>query len=159
MKTHLSNQNTMNVVVACPAMKNNDNISMMVRASSCLGASKIIITGNNRVNKHISRNCGIVIEHKNSVLPVIKKYKHLGYHIIALEQNDKSKSLYDFSFPDMPLLLVMGNEVRGMNSEVMAIADTVIEIPLYNDPYSLNVAMSVAICMNEIVKQRSKKGI
>ena len=157
MKTSLSNNIKYDIVVACPVMKNNKNISMMVRSASCFGASKIIITGNNKVNQHISRHCGIEIEYRNSIDPVIKNYKTLGYHIIALEQCQDSKNLHEFSFPDIPLLIVVGNEVRGMDKDIMCQAHDIVEIPLYNEPYSLNVAMSLSICMSEIVRQREKK--
>lgn len=47
------------LVIACPVMKNNKNISMIARSASCFGASKLIITGQNRIDPHISRDINL----------------------------------------------------------------------------------------------------
>jgi tRNA G18 (ribose-2'-O)-methylase SpoU len=154
-KTPLTIQNT-SLTVACPVMKSNVNISMIVRSASCFGVEKIIITGNNTVNNHIARDYDICIEHHNTLLPVIKKYKRNGYKIIGLEQTNNSNNLYDYSFSDIPTLLIIGNECKGIIQEILDCLDDVIEIPLYGKPSSLNVGMATTIVLFEYSKQINK---
>ena len=136
-----------NLVVACPPMKNNDNISMIVRAASCFGASKVIITGQNRVNPPISRDCPIEIEYRNSILAVVNTYKAIGYTMIGLEQNEYSFCLSDLNYFTDRVFLVVGNETKGMDKEILDLMDMVVEIPLVGEPFSLNVAMAASICL------------
>ena len=63
------------LVIACPPMKNNKNISMIARSAGCFGADKLIITGQNKVESNISRDADIIIEKHNSIIPVISKYE------------------------------------------------------------------------------------
>lgn len=146
---------SISLIVACPAMKSNVNVSIIARSASCLGAEKFIITGHNRINKHISRDCDIPIKHHNSLLPVIKRYKERGYKIIGLEQTSNSNSLCDYSFSDVSTLLIVGNESKGITQDILDCLDDVIEIPLFGMPHSLNVGMATSICLFEYVKQCS----
>lgn len=141
------------LIVACPTMKSNVNVSMIIRSASCLGAEKIIITGNNTVNKHIARDYDIQVKHHNTLLPVIKKYKEKGYIIIGLEQTDKSESVHTYSFNNVPTLLVIGNECKGITPDILELLDVAIEIPHLGKPSSLNVAMATTILLFEYLKQ------
>jgi tRNA G18 (ribose-2'-O)-methylase SpoU len=135
-------------------MKSNVNISMIARSASCMGADTLIITGQNRITKHISRDCNIPIKHHNSLMPVIRKYKENGYKIIGLEQATNSSNMHQYKFADVPTFLVVGNECKGLDQEVLDSLDEVIEIPLFGKPHSLNVAVATSICLFEYAKQR-----
>lgn len=141
------------VVVACPPMKNNDNVSMIARSAACLGAKHLVLTGTNRINEHISRECYIEISNHRTLLPVLQKFKHDGYFLVGLEQCDKAKSITDYKFPERDIVFVVGNETRGMDIETQNIMDVMIEIPLFNRPYSLNVAVATSICLAEYARQ------
>jgi len=139
--------------VACPPMKNNDNISMIARSAGCFGCSKVIITGQNNVDSHISREIDVEIVKKNSLLPVLKAYKEDGFTLIGLEQSAKSISMHNFRFMTTPVLFVVGNETKGMSEEIMEQMDYLIEIPLICKPFSLNVAVAASICFARYAEQ------
>jgi len=52
-----------------------------------------------------------------------------------------------------PLALVLGNELIGVDTEVLAIADGIVEIPCYGVKNSLNVATAGSIVMWEALRQ------
>jgi len=143
------------LIIACPNMKTNINVSMLVRSASCFGASRVIITGRNRVNDHISRDHNIEVRYHNSLLPVIMKYKRRGYKILGLEQTTNSQKIFDYQFSRNPTVLVIGNESKGIDPEILACLNEVIEIPLLNKPHSLNVAVATSIVLYEYAKQMS----
>lgn len=145
------------LVVACPVMKNNKNISMIARSAGCFGANKLIITGQNKIESNISRDCNIEIENHRSILPVISKYKTEGYKIIGLERSSKSVKLNNYHFIDIPILLVIGNECKGIDPEIMDCLDEIIEITLFGKPDCLNVAVAVSVFLYEYSKQMNKE--
>jgi len=70
-----------------------------------------------------------------------KKYK-----IIAIEQVEKSISLYDYQVNNKyKYALVFGNEIKGIDQEIINKCDEFIEIPQYGTKHSLNISVSVGI--------------
>lgn len=66
---------------------------------------------------------------------------------IAIETADGATSCNDFNFPES-FTLLFGNEHYGLSDETLLLADHVIEIPLYGNKNSLNVASAFAILAN-----------
>ena len=74
--------------------------------------------------------------------------KKEGYTIIAIEQVEKSISLHEY----MPaqgekLALIFGNEVKGVQQEVVNLCDKTIEIPQFGTKHSFNIAVSAGIVL------------
>ena len=141
------------VVIACPPMKNNDNVSMMARSASCFGLTKFILTGQNKIDPHIARDYKIEVSHHNSLLPVLKKHKSEGYQLIGLEQSSNSRPSFNYEFSEKPIVFVVGNETKGMDIETQELMDVMLEIPLFAEPYSLNVAVAATVVFYEYAKQ------
>ncbi|MCU1507209.1 MAG: methyltransferase [Microbacteriaceae bacterium] len=71
-----------------------------------------------------------------------------GFHIAALALSDNAVSLRDFaaSAPER-IALVLGAEGEGLTPEALAMADTVVRIPMAHGIDSLNVAATAAVAM------------
>lgn len=83
--------------------------------------------------------------------------KERGYKVYAIEQTEGSISLEQFKvlYPhvkDEFLAFVFGNEVDGVNEEVIAACDGVIEIPQWGMKHSLNISVAAAIVLWEFVR-------
>jgi tRNA G18 (ribose-2'-O)-methylase SpoU len=142
------------LVVACPPMRSNVNLSRIVRAASCCGVRRLICCGNARILPEISRETGdtIQIEIHRTLPPVLKRLGGEGFRLIGLEQTDRSESLYSFAFP-RKTALVVGNERMGIEEEVLRILDAMVEIPVYGVPYAHNVATATAMALYEYCRQ------
>jgi tRNA G18 (ribose-2'-O)-methylase SpoU len=71
-----------------------------------------------------------------------------GCHILAVEQTDKSILLHDFDYAaGRKTALVFGNEVKGVEQEVIDMVDACIEIPQVGTKHSLNVSVSAGIVL------------
>lgn len=81
----------------------------------------------------------------------IKSLKKRGIQIVALEQTDQSIDYRKFNY-QKPVAVVVGNEVTGINDEVLALCDAVIEIPMHGIANSLNVTTSVGIVLFNLIK-------
>jgi 23S rRNA (guanosine2251-2'-O)-methyltransferase len=69
-----------------------------------------------------------------------------GYRIIAVEQTKESIPLNKYDVEENSKnALIFGNEVNGVDQDILNIADTCIEIPQFGTKHSLNVSVSAAI--------------
>lgn len=72
-----------------------------------------------------------------------------GYRLVALEQSPDSISLPEYS-PAHRLVLILGEEVSGVPSELLALADDIIEIPMYGRKESFNVSVAAGIALYQL---------
>lgn len=142
------------LVVACPPMRSNVNLSRIVRAASCCGVRRVICCGNAKILPEIARETGDSIEIKlhRSLAPVLRRLRGEGYALVGLEQTTDSQCLYDFAFP-RKTALVVGNERVGIEPDVLAMLNRTVEIPVYGLPYSHNVATAAAMALYEYCRQ------
>ncbi len=71
-----------------------------------------------------------------------------NYRIIAIEQADESVELQDFKIDlEKKYALVFGNEVKGVEEDVVVDADEVVEIPQFGTKHSLNIAVSIGVVL------------
>ena len=75
-----------------------------------------------------------------------------GIPVFVLEQTDRSIPIVDAPIT-FPMGLVIGNEVEGVSSHVVARADGALEIPLHGKKESLNVAVACGVALFEIVRR------
>ena len=90
--------------------------------------------------------------HDGSTLRVVRELQAAGVAVWACETSERSVDLQRAVLPQ-PLALVLGNELIGVDTEVLAIADGIVEIPCYGVKNSLNVATAGSIVMWEALRQ------
>lgn len=142
------------LVVVCPALKSNVNLSRLVRLVSCAGINRIVTSGNPKVDPRIARDGieHVEIVHKRTLLPVLKQMKQDGFQIVGLEQTDDSVSLFEYHYLRKTALLI-GHERHGIPDDQLAIVDDCIEIPVYGLPYSYNVVTASTMAVYEYCRQ------
>ncbi len=77
----------------------------------------------------------------------IRKLKKAGYVIASLEQTDKSIPLHEFKSDGSPVCLVLGNEVTGVDHNILEMTDLSIEIPQFGMKHSLNVSVAAGVAL------------
>jgi tRNA G18 (ribose-2'-O)-methylase SpoU len=142
------------LLLACPPMRSNVNLSRIVRAASCCGISRMICCGNARILPEISRETGdsIQIEIHRTLPPVLQRLKQDGYPLVGLEQSSNSQSIFEYCFP-RKLVLVIGNERLGIEDDILRLLDGTIEIPVYGLPFAHNAATATAMALYEYCRQ------
>lgn len=92
-------------------------------------------------------------QHFETTQAAVASAKEQGYKIIAIEQAHDSTTLQQYTWDKKePLALVFGNEVSGVNDDVMQIADACIEIPQWGSKHSLNISVSMGVVLWELVR-------
>ena len=92
-------------------------------------------------------------EHANDTLELVQRLKEEGYTVISVEQTVHSVKLQDFRREDgKKYALVMGNEVDGVQQQVVDASDFSLEIPQYGTKHSLNVSVATGVILWEVCK-------
>ena len=84
----------------------------------------------------------------------VRWLKSEGYMVMAVEQC-KGSVLLDsgFEVENPKLAIVLGNEVKGVQQQVVDMCDGCLEIPQYGTKHSLNVSVTAGIVIWEIFKK------
>lgn len=93
--------------------------------------------------------------HVSTTIEAVKELKERGYKVYAIEQANESISLEDFTASNNDkLAVVFGNEVEGVNSDVIALCDGCIEIPQLGMKHSLNISVAAGIVLYKLSEPR-----
>ncbi|HPG33053.1 MAG TPA: TrmH family RNA methyltransferase, partial [Lentimicrobium sp.] len=87
-------------------------------------------------------------EHFASTMEAIQALKAQNFTVISIEQAEGSVSLDDFN-PDLQkkYALIYGNEVHGVDDDVIDSSDYCLEIPQEGTKHSLNVSVAAGIVL------------
>ncbi len=92
-----------------------------------------------------------------TTLDAIIDLKEKGYKVYAVEQVEKSIYLQNLEVKKgEKIALVFGNEVYGVEQEVINVCDGCIEIPQLGTKHSLNISVSIGVVVWEIAKRYLK---
>ena len=89
-------------------------------------------------------------QHIQDATTLVKSLKQSGNYIFAIEQTKKATALNEFELPQNKLVLIFGNEVFGVNQQLIDLCDESIEIPQFGTKHSLNISVSTGIVMWEL---------
>ena len=82
-------------------------------------------------------------------LDAVEELKKQNVHIVAIEQAENTISLEKFTLENEKYAVIFGNEVKGIDQEVMNLCDSCIEIPQFGTKHSLNVSVAAGIVIWE----------
>lgn len=85
-------------------------------------------------------------EHHENIETVLLQLEAEGFAIAAVEQAPRSIPLPDFK-PRAKIALLVGREVEGIEPELLAQADLILEIPMLGQKESFNVVQAAAIAL------------
>ncbi len=135
------------------------NLGTIIRSSKAFGIDTVVLGDgcvdvyNDKVIRStqgigfhmniVSRNLNdLITELKEKEIPVLGTKVEFGEDIRTLTPRDKEK-----------FALIMGNEGRGVNPEILALCDKYIYIELNSDVESLNVAIAASILLYELSRR------
>lgn len=92
-----------------------------------------------------------------SAANAVNELRQNGYKVFAVEQAEGSISLEKFQLPDQKIAVVFGNEVTGVQEDVLKACDGCIEIPQFGMKHSLNIATAAGVVLWELVRTMVKE--
>ena len=148
-------------------MRSTHNVGSLLRTADGLGVQKVYMTGYtpypraknddrlphiaDKLTRQIQKTAlgaetSVAWAHEEDVMLVISELRQQGFWITALEQTPESMSLPELEAPDK-IVIILGREVEGIESEVLAECDATLEIPMFGDKESFNVSQAAAMAM------------
>ena len=92
-------------------------------------------------------------KHFDTTALAVEAARSQGYKIYAVEQAHNSIPLNKYKpAPGEKIALVFGNEVTGVNDDILLSADGCIEIPQWGSKHSLNISVSMGVVLWELVR-------
>lgn len=147
------------IILVLDHLQDPHNLGAIIRSANAAGVNHLILpkTRSVSVNETVLRTSsgGIVnmkIARVNSLQASLKKLKkeHYWIYVSALEQEAQNYSVINYNFP---LVLVIGNEAKGVSKSILYEADGIIFIPLRGTVQSLNASVACGILLFEILKK------
>lgn len=149
------------IIVVLDNIRSLNNIGSVFRTSDAFLIEKIYLCGITAVppNKEIHKTAlgateSVEWEYVESTLELITKLKKEGVFVAAVEQVENSVFLDEFTVKqDKKYAIVMGNEVKGVQQEVINASDTCIEIPQLGTKHSLNISVSCGVVLWQLFQK------
>ena len=149
-------------IVVLDNIRSIHNVGSIFRTSDALGIEKIYLCGYTPTPKDrfgrerqdlakvaLGAEKDIEWEYVKETKDIIKTLKKDKYQIIAVEQAKNSVDYRGIKIK-YPTALVMGNEVGGIEKDILKLSDFIAEIPMNGNKESLNVSVSFGIAGYEI---------
>lgn len=81
-----------------------------------------------------------------------------NYRLVGLEQTTESIEIHEIEYDTRPTCLIFGNEITGIDDEILPHLDCTAEIPQYGRKHSLNVSVATGIALfhlHEVYRKQS----
>jgi tRNA G18 (ribose-2'-O)-methylase SpoU len=148
------------IIVVLDNIRSGLNVGSIFRSADAFNVSKVICCGITPVppNREVLKSAlgsteTVEWEYAERTLDLVERLKVEGVKVYAVEQTENSEILSELN-PEFGLkyVLVFGNEVSGVQQEVIDACHGAIEIRQYGTKHSLNVAVCAGIVMHELLK-------
>ena len=139
------------------------NTSAVMRSCEVFGIQKLNVI-EERYTKSIDKEIAmgaqkwVDVNRFDSISSCISNLKSSGYQIIATTPHENDCQLDDFDITK-PSALFFGTERDGLSKEVLEKADGFIKIPMVGFTESLNISVSAAIIIQNLMSRLHKSDI
>lgn len=148
-------QNKIPVVVLCDNIRSMHNVGSIFRTADAFSIEKIYLCGITARPPHkeirktaLGSTESVVWEYHRNATEILKDLIAQDYTPIAIEQVDKSVSLESYAVDsNKKYIIILGNEVEGVQQELIDMCEIALEIPQSGTKHSLNVSVCSGIVM------------
>lgn len=149
------------LIVVLDEIRSLHNIGSVFRTSDAFRVESIYLCGITATPPHselhktaLGAEYTVDWKYFNNTLDAVNKLKSEGYIVYSIEQAEGSIMLDELELDTTKkYAIVMGNEVKGVQQEVINNSDGCIEIPQYGTKHSLNVSVTTGIVIWDFFKK------
>jgi len=146
------------LLVALDGLEDPHNLGAIMRTCSCVGADGIIIEKNRSVslNSTVAKvSVGAIdvvkVASVTNLSQTLDKLKKEGYWVVGTDMSDTDYRLVDYN---MPLVVVIGSEGKGMHRLVKEKCDITVTIPMEGEIGSLNASVAAGVMLYQVYSNR-----
>lgn len=148
------------VILILDDIRSMHNVGAAFRTADAFGIEEIFLCGYTPVPPHrdirktaLGATETVKWRHFDTTTAAADAAQAMGYKVYAVEQTHNSLSLQTLHWTHEPIALVFGNEVSGVQEDVLKKADASIEIPQWGAKHSLNVSVCMGVVLWELARQ------
>ncbi len=149
------------IIIVLDNVRSLNNVGSVFRTADAFLIEEIMLCGvtGTPPNKEIEKTAlgatyTVKWTHYATTQQAVDVLKQSGYKIFAVEQAKTKIWLHEFNSTNEKIALVFGNEVYGVEQNIINNCDAVIEIPQLGTKHSLNISVSVGIVLWELVRRK-----
>jgi len=141
------------LIIILDNIRSLNNIGSVFRTADAFLIKKIYLCGITATPPHkdiqktaLGATDTVDWEYRESTLDLINALQKENIKIVSIEQAENATMLNEFDpEPDQTYAIIFGNEVKGVQQEVVSASNQVIEIPQYGSKHSLNISVSAGV--------------
>ena len=149
------------IIVVLDNIRSLNNVGAVFRTSDAFLIEKIYLCGITATPPHreihktaLGATESVDWEYKENTLALVNELKAQGVLVAAIEQVENSLMLDEFSLDETKkIAIVLGNEVKGVQQEVVSTADYCVEIPQKGTKHSLNISVSCGVVLWDLYQK------
>lgn len=168
----------MEMIVVLDNIRSTYNVGAILRTAEGLGVDKVILSGytprvhdvnllphlRDKLDREIHKTAlgaedMLEIYSSGDIISDISKWREQGWQIVGLENNIENVPIYALNDPKLKekltdkTVLILGEEVNGIDYSLHDIIDLFIEIPMKGQKESFNVSVAAGIALYELMNQ------
>lgn len=152
------------LVVVLDEVRSLHNIGAVFRTSDAFLVNNIYLCGITATPPHpemhktaLGAEYTVDWKYFSRTQDAVNELHEMGYTVLAIEQCEGSTLLDELTLEKgKKYAIVLGNEVKGVQQEVVNMSDGCIEIPQYGTKHSLNVSVTAGIMIWEFAHKLFK---
>lgn len=149
------------LVVVLDNVRSLHNVGSVFRTSDAFRVERIVLCGitatppSAEIHKTaLGAEDTVEWQYCESAIEAVEALHGEGFRVFSIEQCEGSIALQDFSvLPGERYAVVLGNEVKGVQQDVVDASDGAIEIPQFGTKHSLNVSVTAGMVIWEFAKR------
>lgn len=167
------------IILIAHNLRSTHNVGSLLRTAEGLGVTEVILSGYtpypllqvedrlphlaNKINHQITKTAlgaekTQVWSRSADIMATMAKLRSDGFCLAAIEQAEHSTPLPGYVAPPQ-LALLVGREVEGIEPELLALCDHILEIPMFGQKESFNVVQAAAMALYQITFHSRGSGI
>ncbi|WP_417785569.1 RNA methyltransferase [Tenacibaculum sp.] len=152
------------IIVVLDNIRSLNNVGSVFRTSDAFLIEKIYLCGITATppNKEIHKTAlgateSVDWEYVESTVDLVEKLQTENVKVLSIEQAENSTMLDTFTpKTNQKYAVVFGNEVKGVQQEVVSASDMCIEIPQLGTKHSLNISVSCGVVVWDLFTKMKK---
>jgi 23S rRNA (guanosine2251-2'-O)-methyltransferase len=159
------NQEKTPLTLVLDNIRSLSNVGSVFRTSDAFLVKEIILCGITATPPHkeiqktaLGATESVEWRYEKNTKEAVEQLQREGVKVFAIEQADNKEWLQNFHIEaQQEIAIVLGNEVKGVDDEVMLQVDGCIEIPQYGTKHSLNISIAAGIVIWELFQKLRPK--
>ena len=147
--------------VALDGITDPRNLGAIIRSTAAFGGNGIILPQRRSVGvtaaawkTSAGAAARLPVSMAANLTATIKSFKDQGVFVIGLDGGGDTM-LPGLELADRPLLIVVGNEGKGLSKLVTDNCDAIVSIPISSSTESLNAGIAASVALYEVARLRS----